>query len=395
MKLMKFLNRFVEIVKDLGSKPYIFYGKDNYLPNKLVKWVNESGTAKLALNKYAQYIEADGFVDETTQQFKFNEHQTGNQFLYDVSIQQSYFKGFALFIQRDGFNKPKAKVLALDKCRKDKDGEGIWYNPTLFTAKFEEIKWKQYPIYKRENTILTAPDGEIAYFFKKSAENPYYPIPDYFAGIEDIITSAELSKMDLEITWNGFLTSGSMTFIGNPNQVIEDETGKTYKQYIDDLLTEFTGAKKDGDGLSTRFSLLTFFANNKEEVPIYQPFDTKGIIDASNAKRELIDRNVCRLMKVPPVLIGFSEATVLGNQQALSNSQKELINTVNSDQRFITECLKTIFPELNLEITQFQPALVADPVLMNYLTEDEIRNIYFGLPPKVLTALNQNNNVSQ
>jgi hypothetical protein len=100
-------------------------------------------------------------------------------------------------------------------------------------------------------------------------------------------------------------------------------------------------------------------------------------------------------MKVPPVLIGFSEATVLGNQQALSNSQKELINTVNSEQRFITECLKTIFSELNLEITQFQPALVADPVLMNYLTEDEIRNIYFGLPPKVLTALNQNNNVSQ
>jgi hypothetical protein len=378
----KFVNRFIEIVKDLGSKSWIFYGKDNLLPNKLIKWVNESGTAKLALNKYAQYIDADGFVDERTALTHFNDYQNGDQLLSDISIQQAYFKGFVLFIQRDGFNKIKStKVIPLDKCRKDKEKDIIWYNPTLFTSKFQEIKWKSYPIFKKENRYIDAQEGEIAYFYKKSADNPYYPVPDYYAGIEDIITSSELSKMDLEITWNGFLTSGSMTFIGNPNKVIDDQNNRTYKDYIDAQLQEFTGAKKDGDGLSTRFSLLTFWAGSKEEAPIYQPFDSKGIIEASNTKRDLIDRIVCRLMKVHPVLIGFSDATILGNQQALSNAQKELINTVNTDQRFISASLKTIYPDLDFNISQIQPAFVSDANVISKLTEEEIRNIFFGLEP--------------
>jgi hypothetical protein len=172
-----------------------------------------------------------------------------------------------------------------------------------------------------------------------------------------------------------------MTFIGNPNKVIDDQNNRTYKDYIDAQLQEFTGAKKDGDGLSTRFSLLTFWAGSKEEAPIYQPFDSKGIIEASNTKRDLIDRIVCRLMKVHPVLIGFSDATILGNQQALSNAQKELINTVNTDQRFISASLKTIYPDLDFNISQIQPAFVSDANVISKLTEEEIRNIFFGLQP--------------
>jgi hypothetical protein len=125
---------------------------------------------------------------------------------------------------------------------------------------------------------------------------------------------------------------------------------------------------------------MKLWASNKDEVPVLQSFDAKGVLDASNAKRELINREVCRLFKVPPVLVGFSEATILGNQLALANAQKVLIDTVNPMQRFITDSLKTVF-NMDFSISQKQPVAVADAALLNTLTEDEKRNIFWGLEP--------------
>ena len=123
-----------------------------------------------------------------------------------------------------------------------------------------------------------------------------------------------------------------------------------------------------------------------------QSFDAKGILEASNSKRDIINREVCRLFKVPPVLVGFSEATILGNQLALANSQKVLIDTVNPMQRFITDSLKTVFPAMDFTISQKQPVAVPDGALLDVLTADEKRNIFWGLEP---LTVNTTQNVNQ
>jgi hypothetical protein len=387
----KFINRFVEIVKDLGRKDWIFYGNDNLLPNKLIRYVNESGTAKTCIAKIAEYIEADGFVSDVVSYYQFNKNQNGDAVLSDVCLQMSMFSGFAVLVKRNGFDLPKEiEVLPLEKIRKAKDKKGFYYNANVGNKNYRETEWQFYPQFSRSNKNVVAeyPQGEIAYFFRKSAENPYYPIPDYYAGIEDVITSAELSKMDLELAWNGFMTTGFLTFIGDPNQVVEGEHNMTLRQYYDAQLDEFTGSVKDEQGMSGRMSLLTFWARMKEEVPVLQSFDPKAIIDASNVKRDMVNREVCRLFKVHPVLIGFSDAAVLGNQQSLSNAQKMLIEVVSPMQRFITDSLAYIFPEMDFTISQKSPLMVADPALLVVLTEDEIRDMFWGLKPK----LKQNDN---
>lgn len=203
--------------------------------------------------------------------------------------------------------------------------------------------------------------------------------------------------MDLELATNGFMPSAIITMIGDPNRVVEGETNRTNREMVEDTLAEFSGSVKDVQGMSGRFSLATFWAHSKEEVPVLQTYDAKSIIDASNTKRDAINRDVCRLFKVHPVLIGFSEATILGNQQALSNAQKLLIDTVNSLQRFITESLVSVF-DGDFTISQKTPAAVADAALLNALTEDEKRRIFWGLEPterpipnegeRILTVLN-------
>ena len=395
-KVYKFFNRIVEVLDERTVKNWIFYGYDNLFPNKLLRYINESGTAKTCVDKIAEYIEADGFVQPATTLYQFNSEQKGDDFLTDIAQQVSIFGGFALLIRRNAFNEVKqAEVLSLDKIRKDKDNpKKLWYNKNIGTIQFQERDWIEYPLYdpKAVNVFEKYPQGEIAYFYKKSADNPHYPIPSYYAGIEDIISSAEISKMDLELALNGFMPSSLITFIGNPNQEIPDSHGKTVDDYYDEVLESFTGGIKDRDGLSGRFSLLKLWASTKEEVPVLQSFDAKGILEASNSKRDIINREVCRLFKVPPVLVGFSEATILGNQLALANSQKVLIDTVNPMQRFITDSLKTVFPAIDFTISQKQPVAVPDGALLDVLTADEKRNIFWGLEP--LTQ-NTTQNVNQ
>jgi hypothetical protein len=364
------------------------------LPNKCLKYINDSGTAKLCTAKVAEYIEADGFISDIESAKKVNKYQTGDDFLRDIALQVSVFKGFALLVKRNGFDIPvEAEVIAFEKIRRKKDGSGFFYNKNVGNSKYKESEWEFYPSFKlNERGISTQyPQGEIAYFYKKSADNPHYPIPSYYAGIEDVISSAEISKMDLELALNGFMPSSLITFIGNPNQEIPDSHGKTVDDYYDEVLESFTGGVKDRDGLSGRFSLMKLWASNKDEVPVLQSFDAKGVMEASNAKRELINREVCRLFKVPPVLVGFSEATILGNQLALANAQKVLIDTVNPMQRFITDSLKTVF-NMDFAISQKQPVAVADSALLEDLSPDERRRIFWGLEP---LTLNPPQNVNQ
>jgi predicted RNA-binding protein with PIN domain len=384
-KVYKFFNRIVEVIDDKSKKEWIFYGYDNLFPNKLLRYINESGTAKMCTDKVAEYTEADGFLNDVTFKYQFNKEQKGDDFLTDIAQQVAIFGGFALLVKRNLFNEVKeAEVLSLDKIRKDKnDVKKLWYNKNVGNTQYKDNEWKPYPAFNpnAKNVFAEYPQGEIAYFYKKSADNPHYPVPSYYAGIEDVISSAEISKMDLELALNGFMPSSLITFIGNPNQEIPDSHGKTVDDYYDEVLESFTGGIKDRDGLSDRFSLLKFWASTKDEVPVLQSFDAKGVLDASNAKRDLINREVCRLFKVPPVLVGFSEATILGNQLALANAQKVLIDTVNPMQRFITDSLKTVFPAMDFTISQKTPLAVADPALLDVLTAQEKRRIFWGLEP--------------
>jgi hypothetical protein len=395
-KVYKFFNRIVEVIDDKSKKDWILYGYDNLFPNKLLRYINESGTAKMCIDKIAEYTEADGFVNDVTFNYQFNKEQKGDDFLTDIAQQVAIFGGFALLVKRNSFNEVKeAEVLSLDKIRKDKnDGKKLWYNKNVGNTQYQEKEWKQYPAFNpnANNVFAEYPQGEIAYFYKKSADNPHYPVPSYYAGIEDLISSAEISKMDLELALNGFMPSSLITFIGNPNQEIPDSRGKTVDDYYDEVLESFTGGIKDRDGLSGRFSLLKLWASTKDEVPVLQSFDAKGVMDASNAKRDLINREVCRLLKVPPVLVGFSEATILGNQLALANAQKVLIDTVNPMQRFITDSLKTVFPAMDFTISQKTPLAVADPTLLDVLTAEEKRRIFWGLEP---LTVNTTQNVNQ
>jgi len=92
------------------------------------------------------------------------------------------------------------------------------------------------------------------------------------------------------------------------------------------------------------------FAPTKDEITTIQTVDIKPILDASNSKRDVIERSVCRLFGVHPVLCGYSDAAVLGNTQAIANASLELNKVANPFQRLMTDAFRQLYPNVEWEI---------------------------------------------
>jgi hypothetical protein len=154
----------------------------------------------------------------------------------------------------------------------------------------------------------------------------------------------------------------------------------TELDYVHEDFKQFTGQVKNSEGLSGRFKAMLNFAKTKEEVPVLQTLDIKSILDSSNAKRDVIDRAVCRLFGVHPVLLGYADASVLGNTQSMANASLELNRVVNSAQRMISEAFSKLY-DGDWTISEYTPITYVDPALFPDMTQDERRNKFLGLEP--------------
>jgi hypothetical protein len=248
------------------------------------------------------------------------------------------------------------------KVRRGINGD-FYFNNTIGTEKYEKDKWVTLQPFN--GTIANYTDiidnkenyggrGEILYVYDGNPfDSDIYPIPDYVASLEDLKTSSELSKMDYEAVLNGFALGGIMTFIGI-DDTTQDEDGLTDRQKVESAMMQFTGLKKNKDGLTDRFGVMTNFVATPEQVPTFTGNDPKPILEASNTKRDIIERAVCKLFGVHPVLLGFSEASVLGNDKAIAQASDMLRITVNPIQRLITETFEMLYgTAIDWELSEF------------------------------------------
>ncbi len=212
--------------------------------------------------------------------------------------------------------------------------------------------------------------------YRRDAISYHYPIPDWFAGEFDVRTGAELMALDFEMVRNAFMPSSILTLVGDMNDETEDESGYTYADEVRNLLRKFTGQEKDDNGLSGRQKLLLLHAANKEQLPDLQTLDIDAVISGSIDKRDANGRDVARLWDVHPVLLGYSDAAILGNTQAISNASIELTNSVESDQQLIEGTFKRLFPQVaSWQITKFTPVKYIPDSILKDLTQTERREL--------------------
>ncbi len=414
-KTYDFVARFVPVIESRshGDKIY-YYGVDNLLPNNNLRLINDCGVAKRCVRKKARYIQGDGFSDKTVAAMPMNDKQTADGLLRHISSYAAYNEGFALLVKRNVEAKiMQVECLPFECVRKTVDGN-FEYNPTLGQPNCDLKKKTVHPPFtpniSKEDYLLRIRSeefndkAEIFYVYEQTADNPHYPVPDYNAGIEDIETCSEISKADLECVQNGFVPSGILTTseIDNVNKgangltPLEEFTAELKKfsgqggrgRYLSDYTHSRNGTVAEQNTTGGRYKLFHIMVSSLEEAPKLDSYDAKSILEASNTKRDIIAREVCRLFGVNPILVGFSDAAVLGNQQALANCVAEFNHYINPTQRMITEAFKVLFPAKDWNISQFNPINFIHDRVWDNLTVDEIRAIagYEPLTTETVTA---------
>jgi hypothetical protein len=356
---------------------YFRYGWNDNLPLELIEAINNSGVAKKAAKKYAEYIQADGFVSPVASSFKVNSKQTADKFVGIFATSWSYFNAVVIHVSRLGNGRVgKSEVMPLQKFRRGINGTWF-YNPTIQTDKYRRDAWVELQDFQGEVATFEAMDinvnhfggrGEILYVYNGNPfDSGHYGLPDYLAAFEDLKTSSELSKMDYEAVLNGFVLGGIMTFSG-VNETTEGEDGLTDRQRVEEAMTQFTGLQKNKDGLTSRFGVLAHFVETPEQAPTYTATDPKPILEASNTKRDIIERSICRLFGVHPVLLGYSEAAVLGNTNAIEQARKELREAVKPVQGLIQETMATMYGN-NIDWTLSEYGIVNTQINMPNVSE--------------------------
>ena len=356
---------------------YFRYGWNDNLPLELIEAINNSGVAKKAAKKYAEYIQADGFVSPVASGFKVNSKQTADKFVGIFATSWSYFNAVVIHVSRLGNGRVgKSEVMPLQKFRRGINGTWF-YNPTIQTDKYRRDAWVELQDFQGEVATFEAMDinvnhfggrGEILYVYNGNPfDSGHYGLPDYLSAFEDLKTSSELSKMDYEAVLNGFVLGGIMTFSG-VNETTEGEDGLTDRQRVEEAMTQFTGLQKNKDGLTSRFGVLAHFVETPEQAPTYTATDPKPILEASNTKRDIIERSICRLFGVHPVLLGYSEAAVLGNTNAIEQARKELREAVKPVQGLIQETMATMYGN-NIDWTLSEYGIVNTQINMPNVSE--------------------------
>jgi len=377
---------------------WYYYGERDDLPNQIIEHINNSGTATIAINKLKQFIEADGFADEATGNAMANKDQTWNEVLSEIVENQCKLNGFAL---KEFFNYEnkivETKVVPIPWIRKRNDNFRVnrlmgemskMENHTITYRAYngDLDKYQRREIIKQEQKEHSQQLGEIFYCFRTKLGRNYdlYPVPDFYAGIEDIISDGAISQLEASNILQGWRAQ-VVVATGVIDDQNEDDDGKTPKDYFDENLEQFCGADAA--------RVLHLQASTPEEMAKVTVLDNKEIIDMTEKSTIRVGEKVCRLAGVPPILCGFKTAGTLGNVQELKNTMDLFYISIINIQNYITYKLNSLKPNLlngeNLDFTisKLNPFSLLPDSILSRLTDQEVR-LLFEIP-KVQTEIDE------
>lgn len=364
------------------STGWLKYGSNDKLPNDLVKAIGDSGTATACVNRLNQFIEAEGFIDETAKAVMVNPVQTAEEFLSELVPSESVFEAHALriLLAIDG-SIGSVEVLPIKTLRRLEDGS--WrYNPLMGEKNYLKSDDILYP-----NINPKTPQAERAKMLKEHMKQhggtqigfvycsfqktlqqygDMVPIPACWSGLEDIQTDAALQRLDRRNVKKGFRADVVVSMPGEVDaQTIDEETGLTEMDMLDNTLKSFVGEE------ASPIIMLQSKVNGIH--PKLDIFPFKDILNGTANSRDRIPKAVCRHMNVPPILVGFEVPSVIGSDKAVLNSLKMFLFSVRSRQRRIERTMSMLFPEYDWTLSQVNPYDYLPPEVLATLTTDEKR----------------------
>jgi hypothetical protein len=387
--------------KDLNDLQILSYDNDNLYPQRVVDIVNDSGTAKRCLNMYARFVMGQGAKDLDFYKTKINNKGlTVDKLIRKTAFSKGEFNGIAWHLNFNGLGEvTEVTPINFEYCRL-----GILTNDLKIAVyddwgktkrkNFKKTDVEFIDVYNPENALRQAEllggiehyKGQILYWTSNGLE---YPLTDFDAVLEDMITEAQTKRFKANTSAKNFLASHIL--ITGKEEVKEDENGNPIDADFAKTLEQFQG----GDGSGT---ILWMERESNEENIELQKVDIQdydGLYEyTENSSRD----NIIGAFNIPPVLLVRTSGT-LGTSKEISDATDFYNSFTAYDRLIIEELLKEVFSRFHVNICQsgdysILPLKVVKPIeqaYFNYFTKDEIRES-LGYAPIKLNENDPTNN---
>lgn len=318
------------------SKDWVFFGKDNLFPQRLVDYYDSVNIHRLCVDKTVKFIAGEGLIFEgnTEQAQKFINDSTSNNidsYLSRLAFDEYMFGGqYYNIVWNNGGKIEEWKPVDFTTIRvgrlEDNKITNYWHsldwkiaNKTRnFTGEKAFAEPKSIPIFNKE-TIRDADSRENGQILSienttRKAGKLFYPEPNYLActfWLDICAKIADLHKNNLD---NGMVGSTHM-------HLYEDLSNPTKRRKVEDgINNKFAGTNNAG-------TIIVTWSTETEKTPQVNTLPTSNTDKMASFLKEAANSEIINAHNIPPILAGKEVKTGLSGQSLGIRESMELFQS--------------------------------------------------------------------
>lgn len=319
-------NPTVPLIFKAQGKPWVQFGTDNLYPSYITELYNKSAINKRALQSKILGVFGEG-LKTTVPELEYilnraNDNETWNDVFEKIVTDYEIYGGFALNVIWNAtgekihsfYHMPFESVRSGEIDSKTNRVEQYYY-----CSDWPKVK-KHKPItYQSFDPNKSLEFGsQILYFFDYSPGSPYYPLPSYSGGLQDITIDIEVANLHLSNLANGL----------NPSLVINFKNGipdpRHQQEVYDAIASSFAGTQNTGKFFCT-------FSESSDSTPDVIPVDSANDDYYVNLESRITTRILSSHGITSPLLMGLYHEGSGGlgsNKDEILVAYQHFLNTV-------------------------------------------------------------------
>lgn len=272
------------------------WGTNNLYPQEMKQLVLSSGTGGICLERYATFIEGNGFNDEPFAEFVCNPlGETTDDILHKIASDLAYFGGFAIHVNYNALCQiVSIHHVPFECCRLEEENEDgtvthIFYHPdwsgnktrkgnTILINKKTALKFYQFNPNKEVVLSQIVASGGIEQFrgqimWVSIAGKNRYPLPIYDKIVTNLSTDEGLDNVKYRNVRNNFLPSGMLLRRRGSALTIDDSGKKVTQDEIEQMEEEGRETLETFMGDENTGSILEVYLQDGEAEPMWKPIE--------------------------------------------------------------------------------------------------------------------------
>jgi hypothetical protein len=386
---------------DTGENITVWESKEgnNDFPQQLLQNVYNSPVASAAVELWQEFVEGDGFIEETTGDLRVNKKQDLNDLHALVSADFasmwgcSVHVGYNLVGERISFKHLPFEGARLGALNDNGITDKVYYNPYYGTPDFDKKFTKWFYAYNPSPEVVKAQiishnqlvaekkvdfpyPGQVYWF---SIERPLariYPQPFYYSAVSWFQVDASIQKFHSRNIDNNFLLSVLINKFGDPSTPAGDkDTDGNFTSTVGELFNKEMG---DFAGADNAGSVLVNWYDREEEKADITAFPNNTNDTLFTTLQNLVSDQIAIGTKTPRVLLGIATAGKLGDTQEVLNAIKVMQGRTRRMRQALSRIYKTLFKdfrgvtqETDFTIKNINPFDILPDWVVGKLTTDQ------------------------